>query len=73
MINIFRKKTKWIPLVTYHNDGSDRIVFVRKIITTGLLEFKTKTVTPYGTNSYNFPVHNVIDIKEQFNKIINDN
>lgn len=63
------KKTKWKPLVTYNNMGYDYIVFARKGRKSGMVYFKTKRVTPFGTNSYNF-VRTLFDIKIQFDKTI---
>ena len=42
MINLFEKKTKWIPLVAYNQSGNDYIVFVRKGLRSGMLYLKLK-------------------------------
>lgn len=70
MFNFFNKKTKWIVLTTYNEGAYDFIVFVRKDTKTGMLEFKTKRVTPAFKNSYNFNKCSVFDINESFRIIL---
>ena len=38
-----KKYTKWIPLGTYSYGYTDYIVFVRKNLRNGMMQFKTKT------------------------------
>lgn len=58
---------KWIVLCTYNDQGTDRIVFVKKK-KNGMLCFRTKSITPKFTCSYNLKT-SLFDIKEQFKKI----
>jgi len=67
---MFEKKTKWLPLVAYNQSGTDYIVFVRKGIKSGMIYFRTKRITPTFSISYNFQ-KTLLDIKEQFDKILN--
>jgi hypothetical protein len=69
MFNLFEKKTKWIPLVSYNTSGTDYIVFVRKGLKSGMIYFKTKRITPFATCSYNFNI-TLFDVDEQFDKVL---
>jgi hypothetical protein len=71
MFNLFEKKTKWQPLVTYNTSGTDYIVFVRKGLKSGMIYFKTKRNTPLGVCSYNFNA-TLFDIKKQFDNVLSD-
>lgn len=49
---IFGYKTEWVPIKTYANDGLEYMVFTRKNLINGILEFKTKKIitTPSREN-----------------------
>lgn len=66
-----RYKTKWIVLGRYSFGGSDYIVFVRGSRKTGLLDFKIKKIG--GIFTYTHPIlpHDLVNVTEQWNKIIN--
>ena len=57
-------------MTTYNYGGIDRIIFVRKDTKTGILEFKTKRVTPYLTTSYNFEESSAFDVNESLRIVL---
>lgn len=71
---IFNKKTKWIVLGNYSYGYTDYVVFVRKSLKTGLLDFKVKSVHPHTTfrGAGNILAKDLINVTEQWNKIINN-
>ena len=69
MFNLFEKKTKWQVLITYNQDGTDYVIFVRKGLKSGMLYFKTKRVTPKFVCSYNLN-STLFDIKKGFNDVL---
>jgi len=68
---LFERKTNWITFATYNHNGNDFIVFVRRGVKSGMLYFKTKSVSPFASCSYLFdkPHDFIVDLKEQFKKI----
>lgn len=70
-MRLFERKTKWIPLIAYNNNGTDYFVLVRKGIKSGMIYFKTKDITPFSKCSYNFR-SSIFDIKEQFSKLLDN-
>lgn len=48
------RKTKWVPLYAYNSSGTDRMVFVRKGLRTGILYFRSKVVAGVINTSYAF-------------------
>lgn len=69
---MFNKKTKWIVLGNYQYGGSDYVVFVRKNLKNGLLDFKIKNVHAWKMMSCdNILPNGLIDVKAQWDKIIN--
>lgn len=69
MFNLFEKKTKWIILIAYNQGGTDYIVFVSKGLKSGMIYFKTKSVTPKFLCSYNFN-STLFDIKKGFDDVL---
>lgn len=72
MISIFEKKTKWIVLSTYNLAGNDYVLFARRGLKTNMLYFKLKNTTPFAKTSYQFSENKLVDIKEQFEKLITE-
>lgn len=71
-MNIFNKnKTKWIPLGNYCYAGTDYVVFTRKNLKNGILDFQVKKVQRFNFSTGILP-YSLIDVKEQWNKIINE-
>lgn len=70
-MNLFEKKTKWIPLVAYNAGGTDFMILVRKGIKSGMLYFKIKNCSPFASCSYNFN-KDMFDIRKQFETILNN-
>lgn len=69
MIGLFQKRTKWRPLLTYHNGGNDYIVQVRKF-KDGKMQFSVKNITPFGTCSYYFAGVSMFDPTKVFAELI---
>ena len=71
---MFKKKyTKWQPLGNYEWDGTDRIVFVKKNLKTGMMKFKTRKVNSYlGAMSCLNPIlpSALIDVKKAWEEIV---
>lgn len=71
MINLFNKnKTKWQILANYEYASVDYIVFTRADKKTGLLDFKVKRVHKNAMWTKSVLPFNLIDIKEQWDKIL---
>lgn len=66
---LFEKKTKWIPLTSYNDQGRDWIVFARRGLKTGMIYFKSKLVTPLTSNSYIFN-GKLLEIEKQFEFVL---
>lgn len=60
--------TKWIPLGNYSHAGSDYIVFVRKNIKNGMMQFKTKIANPSWFSNRFLPIA-MIDVKKAWDEI----
>ena len=66
---MFEKKTKWQVLVAYNERGTDYIVFARKGLKSGMIYFKTKSITPTLSSSYNlYP--SLFDLKKSFHEVL---
>lgn len=72
-MKIFKRRyTNWIPFGNYRWAGDvDFIVFVRKNKRNGMLQFKTRRFISWHKLKSPFVPTNLIDVKEQFDKIIN--
>ena len=63
--------TKWIPFGNYTWAGSNcYIVFARKNVKTGMMQFKTKLIHSWWRNKSPF-VPNLIDVKKSWDELIN--
>ena len=69
-MKLFQKKTKWIPLTGYHNNGTDYFLQARKS-ENGFIEFSVSRVSPQFACSF---LHTTFGLKleEQFQKLINE-
>lgn len=69
-MTIFKKRfTKWIPLGAYSwANNTDYIVFVRKNIHTGMMQFKTKRVHAWWANKNPF-FPKLIDTQKAWDEI----
>lgn len=64
------KFTEWIPLANYSwSSQTDYIVFARRNLKTGMIQFKTKRVINWWANKSLCIPHNLIDVKTQWNKL----
>ena len=73
-----KKHTKWIPFGNYKWAGErEMIVFVRKNLRTGMMQFIVKKVNKYPLfgDSYNgiFIPKEIIDVKKAWDEIVNLN
>lgn len=69
---MFKSKfTKWIPFGNYCFSDTDYIVFVRKNLNNGLLQFKTVTVHAKFRFHSRFVPTGIIDTKTAWENIIN--
>lgn len=66
------RKSDWIPLHSYNESGCDWILFGRKR-SDGMLFFKTKKITPALRLTYIFNGNQVLEIKNEFPKLISWN
>lgn len=63
--------TKWIHFGNFGFSDSDYIVFVRGNTKTGMMEFKTVKANPVRFGLHNrFLPHNLIDVRKQWEKIL---
>jgi len=62
---MFKKKyTKWVPFGNYRWGGdNDYIVFARKNLKNGMIDFKTKRVQGFLSNRNPFLPHDLINVK----------
>lgn len=72
MKNMFKKRwTKWMPFGNYTWAGNTcYMVFVRKNLKTGMMQWKTKMIHSWWRSKEPF-VPNLIDVKEAWEEISN--
>ena len=68
----FERKTKWIILTCYHNNGDDYCLMARRGLSSGDIQFRNKNVSPTFKCSFNFNGGCGFDIKEQFQKLLKE-
>lgn len=61
--------TKWMPLGNYQFGDNDYIVFAKKNTKTGMMRFKTKTVTTHFMCANNILPKGIINVGDQWIKI----
>jgi len=66
-----RKYTKWIPLAIHTwASTTDYIVFARRNLKNGMIQFKTKRVLPWWALRGTFVPRELLDIKKQWELLL---